>query len=174
MGEKEFWIGHHGKQETSHQSSWPLTTLFRRIASFSHSTFTNSQVLLKSQILTALKIAFLYAPAKGLQKCHAVWIRSQKSPPAIKKIRIYISSLNDFSDLYYRDWELDSARQAGPLHLSTTHREQSGHIPHGSQRLNPAPDHLHNKCQFRSRVCWDRGRVVTPTPLHTQPHHARV
>lgn len=68
-----------------------------------HSTFTNSQVLPKSQILTALKISV--CPCEH----HILWIRSQeKSPPAIK--------ISDFSDLYYRDSELDSGLWASPLH----------------------------------------------------------
>lgn len=100
-----------------------------------------------------------------------------------------MSSLNDFSILYYR--ESDSAQQAC-LYVSSTQGEQGGHILCGSQLLNPAPptlvrtghgsqlsadrtilatqggggftNHLHKKCEFRWRVPCDRGRVVTPVP----------
>lgn len=85
-----------------------------------------------------------------------------------------MSTLNDFSILYYR--ESDSAQQAC-LYVSSTQGEQGEHNLCGSQLLNPAPptlartghgsqlsgdrtilatrggrgftNHLHKKCEFR-------------------------
>lgn len=148
-----------------------LTTLFRHIASFSHSTFTNGQVLPKSQILTALKITFLYAPAKGLQEHHTICMRSQeKSPPAMKK--------SAFSDLYYREPELDSGQRAT---VSRTHGEclnpapsvpgqRTGEGPQpGGDRATSGGGFTDLTCGFRSGVFQDRGRVVTPTSPCTRP-----